>query len=86
MSGMRILNVLEIDRDVPNIIESFPIYEEQFSQEIIEKAELLFIETINKLIHPDVLSDEEQEYYLDEGNYSDSNGYEIYIIWSNINE
>ena len=82
---MRIINVLEILNGIPSSIESFPIYEEQLSDEVVEKAEFLFIKKINENIHPDVLSDEEQENYLDEGYYDDSNGYEIYIIWSDIN-
>lgn len=83
---MRIINVLELINGIPQNIESFPIYEEHLSKDVVEKAENLFIQKINENIHPDVLSDEEQEYYLDECSYSDSNGYEIYIIWSNINE
>lgn len=83
---MRILNVLEIEGDVPNIIESFPIYEEQLSQEIIEEAELLFIEKINELIYPEVLSDEEQEYYIEQGSFYDHSSCNVFLIWSNINE
>lgn len=82
---MRILNVLEIEGDVPNIIESFPIYEEQLSQEIIEEAEFLFIEKINELIYPEVLSDEEQEYYIEQGSFYDHPNCNVFLIWSNIN-
>jgi len=82
---MRILNLLKVDSDVPNIIESFPIYEEQLSQEVIEKAELLFIAKINELIHPDVLSDEEQEYYIEQGSFYEYPNCNVFLIWSNIN-
>lgn len=82
---MRILNLLKVDADVPNIIESFPIYEEQLSQEVIEKAELLFIAKINELIHPDVLSDEEQEYYIEQGSFYEYSNCNVFLIWSNIN-
>lgn len=81
---MRIINVLEIINGIPNSIESFPIYEEQLSEDVVEQAENLFIQKINKNIYPEVLSDEKQEFYLDEGNYDDMNGYEVYIIWSNV--
>lgn len=82
---MRIINVLEIINGIPSNIESFPIYEDQLSEDVIEQAEILFIEKINKNIYPEVLSDEKQEFYLDEGSYDDMNGYEVYIIWSDIN-
>jgi len=82
---MRIINVLEIINGIPNNIESFPIYEEQFSEDVVKQAENLFIQKINENIHPEVLSDEKQEFYLDEGSYDDMNGYEVYIIWSDVN-
>ena len=82
---MRILNVLEIINGIPQSIESFPICEEQLSEDIIKKAENLFIQKINENIYLEVLSDEEQEYHLNEGSYDDMNGYEIYIIWSYTN-
>lgn len=82
---MRIINVLEIINGIPNNIESFPIYEEQLSEDIVEQAEILFIQKINENIYPEVLSDEKQEFHLDEGSYDDMNGYEVYIIWSDIN-
>lgn len=82
---MRIINVLEIINGIPNNIESFPIYEEQLSEDIVEQAEILFIQKINENIYPEVLSDEKQEFHIDEGSYDDMNGYEVYIIWSDIN-
>lgn len=82
---MRIINVLEIINGIPQSIDSFPIYEEQFSEDVVEQAETLFLQKINENIHPEVLSDEKQEFYLDEGTYDDMNGYEVYIIWSDIN-
>ena len=82
---MRIVNILEIINGIPQSIESFPIFEEQLSEDVVEKAELLFIQKINENIHPEILPDEKQEFYLDEGSYDDMNGYEVYIIWSDIN-
>lgn len=82
---MRIINILKIINGIPQSIDSFPIYEEQLSDDVVEKAEALFIEKINENIHPEVLSDEKQEFHLDKGIYDDMNGYEIYIIWSDIN-
>lgn len=82
---MKIINVLEIINGIPQSIESFPIYEEQLSNDVVEKAEALFLQKINKNIYPEVLSDEKQQFYLDEGNYDNMNGYEVYIIWSDVN-
>ena len=84
---MRIINVIEIVSGIPNKIESFPIYEDQLSEEIVDEAEKLFIEMILKkeLEFNEVLTEEEKEFFLDEGYYDNKNGYELYIIWSEIN-
>jgi len=82
---MKIINVLEIINGIPQSIDSFPIYEEQLSKDVVEQAETLFLQKINENIHPKVLSDEKQDFYLDEGTYDDMNGYEVYIIWSDVN-
>ena len=89
---MRIINVLEIINGIPYKIESFPIYEEQLSEEIVDEAEKLFLKLIEenrKSLLKENLSEEDiedtEEYYLDEGVYDNKNGYELYIIWSEIN-
>ena len=82
---MRIINVLEIRRGILSTPESFPIFEDQLSEEIIEKAELFFIDKINENIAPEVLSDEEQETHIENGFYQNMNGYEVYLSWSNVN-
>lgn len=83
---MRILNVLIVKDDIPEIINSFPIYEEQLSDEVIETAEFLFIEKINELVYPKILSDEEQEYYIEQGSFYEHSTTNVFLIWSNINE
>lgn len=82
---MRIINVLEITRGIPTALESFPIFEEQLSEDVTEKAELLFVNKINENIAPEVLSDEEQEEHIENGYYQNMNGYEVYLSWSNVN-
>jgi hypothetical protein len=79
---MRIVNVLEIINGIPSQIESFPIWEEQLSREVVEGAEKFFIE-LCKAGGNIEFSDEEIEDLLDEGQYDDQNGHEVYIIWSN---
>lgn len=76
---MRIINILEIINGIPSRIESFAIYEEQLSQDVVERAEQFFISLATENGH-----EGDDEFILDEGNYDDSNGYEIYIIWSEI--
>ena len=82
---MRIINVLEIINGIPSTIESFPIHEDQLSEDVTEKAELLFIDKINENISPEVLSDEDQEIHIEDGFYQNMNGYEVYLSWSNVN-
>lgn len=89
---MRIINVLEIINGIPSEIKSFPIYEEQLSGEIVDEAEKLFLKLIEENRKPLLeqnLSEEDiedtEEFYLDEGIYDNKNGYELYIIWSEIN-
>lgn len=82
---MRIINVLEIINGIPSTIESFPIHEDQLSEDVTEKAELLFINKINENIYPEVLSDDGQEIHIENGFYQNMNGYEVYLSWSNIN-
>jgi hypothetical protein len=85
---MRIINVLEIINNIPSKIESFPIYEEQLSQEIVDKAEELFIKLIEENRNKQErlsLSEKDKDFYLSEGIYDDKYGYELYIIWSDIN-
>ena len=81
---MRILNLLQIVDGIPTFIKSFPIYEDQLSEDVIEQAELTFLDLINKHVHPEVLSDEEQEILLKEGRYEDDDKYRVYLIWSDI--
>ena len=79
---MRILNVLLIKNSMPEIVGSFPIYEEQLSDEIIEKAEELFIQTINQIVYPYVLSIEEEEYFIENGSYfNEDNDINVFLIW-----
>jgi hypothetical protein len=77
---MRIVNIVCVRSGTPINIDSFPIFEEQLSEDVVNKVEELFIEMIEKFV-PN-LSDEDKDGYLEDGFFSDDNGYEIYIIWS----
>ena len=83
---MRIVNVIDIHSGVIDEIESFIIFDETeqdpvAKQEIVDKAEKLFIEKAIKI----GMSSEDGESYLDDGNYDNMNGGEVLIVWSNVN-
>lgn len=85
---MKIINILEIINGIPNSISSFPVYEEQLEQDVVDKAEELFTERIaahKKSLPTQEEIEEELEYYLDNGSYTDKSGYELYIICSYVN-
>lgn len=83
---MRIINVLEIIKGIPSKIESFPIYEDQLDQEVVDEAEKLFKKMIlENHSFDDETEKDELEACLDDGCFDDKNGYELYIIWSEIN-
>lgn len=81
---MRIINILEIINGIPSQIISSAIYEEQLSSDVVEDVEKLFIQMIEEKISPNLLSDDDRQFYLEEGSYDNKNGYELYIIWSNV--
>ena len=86
---MRIINVIETINDVVENVESFPILEEQFSAEIIEKAENRFLEGIqnNYQINEEEDWDDILLPALEEGYFTKTNGnyYTVYLAWSNVN-
>jgi hypothetical protein len=82
---MRIVNIVRIKSGIPMGIDSFPILEEQLSEDVVNEVEELFIEKVEKFV-PN-LSDEDRDAYLEDGFFSDEIGNEIYIIWSDsVNE
>ena len=83
---MRIINVLELLDGIPSDLVSFVIYEEQLSEDVVEEAEQLFIEKINKDISPDLLTEDEESDYIEEGVYLNViTGYGVFLIWSETN-
>lgn len=84
---MRIINVIETINDVVENVESFPILEDQFSQEIVEKAENRFLEGIQNHYQIDEDWDDVLQEALENGYFSKNNGdyYTVYLVWSNVN-
>jgi len=76
---MRILNVIEVVDNTVIGVESFPIIEEQLSEEIVEKAEELFKK---KAVENGYDSTEEDDsYLLDDGRWENLD-YAIHLYWS----
>jgi hypothetical protein len=76
---MKIINVIELLDGDPIISQSFPIYEEQLSQEVKEAAEILF----KKILKNNGIDDDESlNEYTKEKYFSDDNGYRAYIVYS----
>lgn len=79
---MKIINVVEIKNGVVSSIESFPIWENFFSEEeAVEAAEERFL---SKAVQNGMKLRESGD-ALDRGNYDGNNGYEVLIHWSAIN-
>ena len=78
---MRIINVIITSEECPIVsIDSFGIFEEQLSDEVVEKAEKLFIKKALELGIDEVDAEES----LNDGFISNDKGSVIYIIWSDI--
>jgi len=76
---MRTINIVEVKNGTVNNIESFGIYEDQFSNEIIEKAEEVFS---NKCL--EYGAKEKRLFdYIEDGFYEGGN-FSINLVWSNI--
>ena len=80
---MRILNVIEMLSGIIKSIESFAIYDEQLSTEVIQNAHDNFKEKIENSIGTTLEDDEIQEYVINQC-FDDNNGYEVILIWSEI--
>jgi len=78
---MRIINIIESTMDTPILsIESFGIFEEQLSQEVVDQAEKLFKDkAIENGANEDDIDDD-----IENGYYSRRDGYTVSIVWSDI--
>jgi hypothetical protein len=76
---MRVINVVLIKEGVIDNIESFGVFEEQLSQEVVEKAEARFKELCEEW----GADEDDMDYYLEEGCYVGGN-FSVCISWSDI--
>lgn len=79
---MRILNVIELLNGTITQIMSYPVYEEQLSQDVVDEAEKMFSGIINEVTGIDT---EDMDSFIEDGYYSDDNGWELYLTWSETN-
>ena len=79
---MRIINVIEILEGSITRILSFPIFEDQLSDEVVEQAEKTFSDIVKE--HREDFNDEDIETLIEDGSYHDDNGYSVQIVWFNI--
>lgn len=82
---MRVINVIEVVENNVVGLESFGVFEEQLSQDVVKKAEEHFLKVIEEFVG-EPLSEEDKEAYLDDAYYEDGTKgyYYVCIIWSDI--
>lgn len=78
---MRVINVIVThDNQVENL-ESFGVFEDQLSQDVVEMAEKHF----RKMVHVyTTLPDKDIDSYIEDGCAEGSNGYCISLVWSDL--
>ena len=81
---MRIINVVEQLQGMITQIQSFPVYEEQLSQDVVTEAENTFKAIINEVVGIDPDS-EDMEMIIEDGYYTDDNGWDVSLVWSETN-
>ena len=84
---MRIINVIIQKAGIVESVESFPILEEQLSQEQIKKAEEVFEKWCRDNGYEDgnELETETMESLIEEGYWENSNYDSVFLTWSNVN-
>lgn len=79
---MRIVSIIEIRDGKVNDIQSFGIFDEQHSGEIVHQVETIFGE-MAKDNFPEISSDE-LEACIEDGHFEMEDGYVLEIVWSEI--
>ena len=79
---MRVINIIEIVDGKTKGIESFGIFEEQLSSDVVEAAETSFGEKAKENF-PEI-SDDELESSIEDGHFEMDDGYVLEIVWSDI--
>lgn len=82
---MRIINVIEIHGGILNSIESFAIWEDQLTDDVVEAAEEDFKKKVRKIEGLYKISDEDLEIAIENGLYDNNNCSEVLLVWSDVN-
>lgn len=85
---MRILNVIILKAGIIDIVESFPILEENDpidTQNQIKQAELLFEQWCRSNHFIEEEDSQSMEELIEQGYYENSNYDSIFLTWSNVN-
>jgi len=78
---MRIANVIVIKEGIVDSIDSFAVFEEQLSQDVVDKAEELFTEKCLEW----GADEDDMDVYLEEGYYAGGN-FSVCLSWSDIED
>jgi hypothetical protein len=83
---MRVINVVEVVENNVVGIESFGVFEEQLSQDVVDAAEKCFTAKVREFIGGDETDEQTIEDALENGYYEDGTKgyYYVCIIWSDI--
>lgn len=78
---MRVVSIIESTIDNPVLsIESFGVFEEQLSDDVVEQAEKLFREKAME----NGANEDDVDIDIENGHYSTRDGYTVTIVWSYI--
>ena len=80
---MRIINVVKIKNNSLDSIISFPVWEEQLSDDVTFEAEKCFIQNINNELETYLTSDEEYDHIEDKYFEHQSGKFSVYMRNSN---
>lgn len=78
---MRILNIVELLNGTVSQILSYPVHEEQLSQDVVDEAEGMFKDII-KEVDGEI---KDIDSYIEDGYYTDNKGWELSLVWSETN-
>ena len=86
---MRIINVIVVKNGAVDEMESFGVFEEQCSSDVVEEAENAFKEKVLKIADADETEFEDNygsmESYIEDGVFMSGRGSSVCLTWSEVN-
>jgi hypothetical protein len=77
---MRVINIIQVVGNNVASVESFGVFEEQLSQDIVGQAEELFKQRAIE----NGANEDDIELYVEDGTYSNGVDYTVNLVWSDI--